>query len=524
MNILIQQCKKPKLIGIVASLVFLTGCGSFGGGKERAEQRAAEQAAAELAVATRQAELDQRSAELDKQAAELAALSGASSGQAADDLLPPNAAPGECYARVWVDAEYVTETEQVVVSEESQKIEIIPAKYETVTETIEVSSASERLETIPAVYGTETETIKVRDGKLIWRVGPNHHDAPANSALLDAARQSPDFANATPGMCLHEHYVPQTTSKVKEQVIVKEATEKVTIVPAVYEEIEERVLVKEASTKLVTVPAEYEVVEEQVVDKPKHTIWKKGTGPIQKIDESTGEIMCLVEVPATYKTVKRTVLKTPATTRTMEIPAEYRTVRVKKLVSPASETRTPVAAEYAEVEREVVDAEAGFVWHEVHNKTLPASTRTGNRVCLTETKPEYKTVHRTVVKSPAQTRRVAIPAKQRSVDVVKLVSPAREEVTVIPAKYGEVEKRVLVKDGYMTWRSILCETNMTISRIADIQQALINRGYDIGPRGADGVIGVETIRAVNAFQRATGLPVDKYLNVETVEALGVSTQ
>ena len=87
------------------------------------------------------------------------------------------------------------------------------------------------------------------------------------------------------------------------------------VVPAQYEIVEERVLVKEASTKLVNIPAEYGVEEERIIDKPAHTIWKKGTGPIQRIDEATGEIMCLVEVPATYKTVKRCLLYTSPSPR-----------------------------------------------------------------------------------------------------------------------------------------------------------------------------------------------------------------
>ena len=73
----------------------------------------------------------------------------------------------------------------------------------------------------------------------------------------------------------------------------------------------------------------------------KRQVWKKGTGPIQRIDESTGEIMCLVEVPATYKTISKEVLVSPATTRTVEIPAVYKTVSVRQEVSAASESRTP---------------------------------------------------------------------------------------------------------------------------------------------------------------------------------------
>jgi hypothetical protein len=206
----------------------------------------------------------------------------------------------------------------------------------------------------------------------------------------------------------------------------------------------------------------------------------------------------------------------------VQIPAEYKTVEVRQLVSAASEQRTPISAEYGEISRQVVDQDAGFVWHEISNKDHPTTTRTGNRVCLTETAPEYKTVTRTIVKSSAQTRSVEIPAKYKDVEVTRLVAAAQEDVTQIPAEYRNVDKRELVKDGYMAWRSILCETNMTRSRIADIQRAHKAADYDIGPNGVDGVIGKSTIKAINAFQRAIDLPVDRYINVKTLKALGVS--
>ena len=37
----------------------------------------------------------------------------------------------------------------------------------------------------------------------------------------------------------------------------------------------------------------------------------------------------------------------------------------------------------------------------------------------------------------------------------------------------------------------------------------------------DGIIGEQTIQAMNAFQRSRGLPVDRYLNIQTVRALGI---
>ena len=472
-------------------------------------------AATPASLAEREAQLDAREARLNARAER------PSNAANAGDLLPPNAAPGECYARVWVEPTYLTRTEQVLAREASTKINVIPAQYGTESKSVLVSAASSRLETIPAVYGTEQETIKVLEGSRKWRIAANSKAAPASKALLaTAAAHGIDLDSAKVGMCFHEHYTPTTFKTVTEQVVKKAATETVSIVPAQYKTVEKQVLVREASTQLKTIPAVYGTESEQVIDKPAHTIWKKGTGPIQKINEATGEIMCLVEVPATYRTVTRTVLRTPARTETVAIPAQYKTVKVRTLVSAASEQRTPVPAVYGQVSRQVPDQDGGFVWHEVSNKDHPTSTRTGNQICLTETAPQYKTVTRTVVKTPAQTRSIEIPAEYKTVQVTKLVSPAQEQVTQIPAEYRTVERRELEKDGYMAWRSILCDTNMTRSRITQIQRALKAAGHDVG--SIDGVIGSSTIQAINAFQRAEGLPVDRYINIKTLKALGVS--
>ncbi len=285
--------------------------------------------------------------------------------------LPPDAKPGECYARVWLEPQYRNLTERVLVAPESQDLRIIPARY-----------------------GTDTE-----------------------------------------------------------RVMTREASTKLEVVPATYEWVEERVLVKPASKELVEVPAEYETVTERVMVKPAYVTWKKGTGPIQKIDEATGEIMCLVEVPAEYENVTTRKLKSPPTTREIEVPAEYKTVRKR------------------------------------------------------------------VVKTPATTRTVEIPAQYESVSVTKELSPARTESVSIPARYETVTKTEKIADGRLEWRSILCQTNMTSTRITDIQRALRAAGFD--PGAIDGVIGESTMRAVNAYQRAKGLPVDQYLNMETVRALGV---
>ena len=58
--------------------------------------------------------------------------------------------------------------------------------------------------------------------------------------------------------------------------------------------------------------------------------------------------------------------------------------------------------------------------------------------------------------------------------------------------------------------------------IAEIQRALLARGYDLGPAGADGDAGPLTIAATAAFQRAVGLVPDGIAGPLTQKALAVA--
>ncbi len=181
---------------------------------------------------------------------------------------------------------------------------------------------------------------------------------------------------------------PATYTWVDEPVLVKEASERLITIPAVYETTEEKILVKEASSKMVDVPAEYDTVTEKILVTPARTYWKRGHGLIEKVDNNTGEIMCLIEepaiyktvtkrvlktpattrettIPAEYKTIKKRVLKTPATTRTEVIPAVYDTVRVRKVVTPPQEKRIPIPAEYRTVSKREMVQPSSMEWRRV---------------------------------------------------------------------------------------------------------------------------------------------------------------
>jgi hypothetical protein len=234
----------------------------------------------------------EQQAQLERYDKEMSSSGQTAALQAGGSLFPPDAKPGECWARVFVPPTYQTATEQVLVRGSSESLEVIPAQY-------------------------------------TW---------------------------------------------VEEKVLVKEAAERMEIIPAEYQWVEEKYLVKPASKKLVEVPAKYEWQEEKVLVKEAHTVWKKGRGPVEKVDNITGEIMCLVEVPAAYKTVKREVMVKAPSTQEVAVPAEYRTVKKQVMVKPPREQKIQIPAEYKtiKVRKTVADAQEKRI-------TIPAEYQTVTR-------------------------------------------------------------------------------------------------------------------------------------------------
>lgn len=182
--------------------------------------------------------------------------------------------------------------------------------------------------------------------------------------------------------------IPAKYAWGEEKVLVKDEGEKLKIIPATYRWVEEKVMVREPVDTIVAVPAKYKTVQEKILVKPAYKTWKKGKGPIQKVDNSTGEIMCLVEIPAQYKTVVREELVEQATTKRTQlpaeykiikkrviaepekvvrtaIPAEYKTVRVKKLSEPSKENRIEIPAQYATITKRTKLTNSSLEWRSI---------------------------------------------------------------------------------------------------------------------------------------------------------------
>jgi len=260
-----------------------------------------------------------------------------------------------------------------------------PAKTETASKPASTSRDG-------SAGGTEKETVNLRSVDQQGG-GP--------SAILPSAK---------PGQCFRKYVVPATYREIAEQIVKKPASETIETIPAkyedaeekvqvkpassytesvppVYETVEERVLVKPESKRLVQIPAEFETIEDKVVDKEGYSTWRK---------DANGDLLCLVEVPPTYKMIKKEVIKTPAsvkeevtpaefatvkvqkekapaTTRQVEVPAQFETVKTKKLLEPEKQNKTLVPAVTETVTKSILDKPEREEWKEVlcENNTTP---------------------------------------------------------------------------------------------------------------------------------------------------------
>ncbi len=429
----------------------------------------------------------------------------------------PNAKPGECYAKVMIPAEYKNETQEVVKRDAYEQIEIIPARYEMVEEKVLVKQGGENIVPIPAVYETQEERIETEPARLVWRTGTDDKAKAADTSLVAGARALGLPETASAGQCFNEFYDEAQYKDEEQKVLIKEASKKYEIVPAKYETVEEKVLVSEASSKLVEVPAEYETVTEKVVQRAAYTTWKSGHGPVERLDNGTGEIMCLVQVPAQYTEVTKRVLKTPAATKKVEIPAQYTVQKVRKLVAPATQQESEIPAEYDTVTKRVKVSDAKTSW--VLDGGTGDGKPTARTLCRVEVPAKFKVLKKDVIKTPATVKKIEIPAVYQTQKVRKLVSPPQEKRIKVPAEKETLTKRAKVSDAKLEWRRVLCETNMTKDLILQIQGALRKAGYDPGP--VDGVVGRQTLVAVDQYQQKNDLPTGG-LTMATLEKLGVA--
>ena len=110
--------------------------------------------------------------------------------------------------------------------------------------------------------------------------------------------------NARPGECYAKVLIPAVTETLTDRIQVSE---------------EQRVLTR-------IVPAQYRVQQDRILVREGRSYWKQGRGPVEKMNQLTGEILCLVEEPPLYKTIEKRVLVSPEQPEYKMVPAQFESV------------------------------------------------------------------------------------------------------------------------------------------------------------------------------------------------------
>ena len=468
--------------------------------------------------------------------------------------------------------------EEVERTSASSRLQVKPAVYKTVTERVLVKEASQRLVEVPATFETVTERIKIADATKEWKRGRAYigqavevrplrgfmvgSDGKVAGAKVDsAAAGNLQFATANNTsldddvMCLVA--IPEQFQIVTRQIVKTAASTRSVEIPAEYATVTRQELVTAASTTEVAIPGTTQTVTRQEIDidKLKAAGYKfddkgnivaipNGDRVLRAASLKTGAAGVTaansvgkgadsgeegyvreIKTPAVMQTVSRQVLDQPATVRTIEVPGTMKTIKSRIEGSPARTEETTIPAVYRTQTRQVIDQAATqreivipAEYRMVERRVVdtPATTRKIPVAAVTQT------VTRQVIDKPASFREESTPAVYRTVTRQVIDQPASSREIDVPAQYDTIRYQVKTADARVENRAILCETNATPAKIMEIQRALSAAGFNPGP--INGSLRESTMRAVNGYQQSKGLPVDGFLNLETVKSLGVSPQ
>ncbi len=477
-----------------------------------------------------------------------------------------------------------TVSEEVLRSEASASLSVVNPSLRTVTERVLVKQASKRLVEVPAMFETITERVKVADASREWKRGrawigqainvrPLRGFVVGANGLVDGSRvdvaaaaenRSKGVVDSTVStannsnldddvMCLV--LVPERFETITRQVLKTPAAVREVEEPAEYATVTRQVLNTEAASRGVDIPAKYQTVTHQAIDLDKlrsqgYKFNEKGdivatpqgervlrasqvanVSGTDKTKNSAGAqsgaegYVREIRIPAEYRSLTRQIVDTAATVRTVEVPATYKTVKTRVVSRPARTEEILIPATYKAVIAQVVDTPASSreiavpaEMGQVHRRVVdtPAGTR---KIAV----PEVKEIIPRRVQDTAPTfREEVIPAVYRSVTRKVIDVPASTREIDVPAQYETMSYQFKVSEAQADRRAVLCETNASPAKIMEIQRALASAGFN--PGAIDGVLRGRTMSAVNEYQKSKGLPVDGFLNLETVKALGVSPQ
>ena len=314
-----------------------------------------------------------------------------------------NFEPGKCYAKCYT-----------------------PTTYEKVTVPVTIKAASMRVEFTPASFADASEQILAKAGRV------------------DYSPVAAKFEKASKKVLVKDSYkvlkiIPAKFETIKEEVLVKEAYKIAKVIPATYKTETFQKMVKPGYTVYEKKPVEYKTVEEVIEVAPKSAKYvnKKSGNDCKSANPDDCIIVCVVEIPAQYKTVYKKVkgtceegwmLKGDDCVKTTKVDPVYKTYKKKVIDTPSKVEYTEVPAVYktrtykklvadARVEEQIIPA-VYKDWE--YDKMVADATVTETKVPEKYANRAYKTLA-----SDASMKEIEIPAEVVNITKTKILALGR---------------------------------------------------------------------------------------------------
>ncbi len=202
--------------------------------------------------------------------------------------LPP-AKPGQCFAKIKINATYKTQSRRILVSKATSKRVLVRApQYRFINQRVQVRKAYYKTRTIPAQYRTNVKRVMVKPAYNTWRKG--------HGAITRIDNMTGEI------MC--RVTVPAAYKNVSQRVLVRPVQKIRTLVPAVYKTIKQKKFIAPALYKTIRTPARYKTQNYRVKTGGARYAWRA--------------VLCKTNAPKNYhKAVikRKPVVRTASTTK-----------------------------------------------------------------------------------------------------------------------------------------------------------------------------------------------------------------
>lgn len=243
-----------------------------------------------------------------------------------------NATPGTCYYEHLKVEQPITVTSKILLSEATERFVVTPAKYKTVTQKIMTDSTSVELIPSAATYRKIKDKVVVEPARTEWK----------KTICGDRG------CNQSEVICLTE--VPKIYKEVTKKIVLTPSVAKKVKVTPVYKTLQVEKMVEPVKIKSIPIPAKYGTISYNKSQKLETFYWgDESTKDMPSRIRNECDKICLTETPAKYRTIKKRVVKIPASTKKVETEPQYTVVEIKKIEKEAAFKKVIIPAEYVTV-------------------------------------------------------------------------------------------------------------------------------------------------------------------------------